>query len=121
MTIAPDTGTSATDRRKLVAVVYADMVGYSRLIGLDDAETLERLRTLRRNLIDRSAAHVAVARKVRVHSGIEIRRDAHVLGITRADDGIDLLDPVSRVHVEERVAELEATTARKGNRCAIRF
>ena len=26
------------DRRKLIAVVYADMVGYSRLIGLDDAE-----------------------------------------------------------------------------------
>ena len=24
------------DRRKLIAVVYADMVGYSRLIGLDD-------------------------------------------------------------------------------------
>ena len=40
------------DRRKLIAVVYADMVGYSRLIGLDDAGTLERLRTLRRNLID---------------------------------------------------------------------
>ena len=32
------------DRRKLIAVVYADMVGYSRLIGLDDAGTLERLR-----------------------------------------------------------------------------
>ena len=28
------------------------MVGYSRLIGLDDAGTLERLRALRRNLID---------------------------------------------------------------------
>ena len=40
------------DRRKLIAVVYADMVGYSRLIGLDDVGTLERLRTLRRNLID---------------------------------------------------------------------
>ena len=26
------------DRRKLVAVLYADMVGYSRLIGLDDRE-----------------------------------------------------------------------------------
>ena len=37
----------APDRRKLVAVVYADMVGYSRLIGLDDAGTLERLRALR--------------------------------------------------------------------------
>ena len=40
------------DRRKLIAVVYADMVGYSRLIGLDDAGTLERLRTLRKVLID---------------------------------------------------------------------
>ena len=40
------------DRRKLIAVVYADMVGYSRLIGLDDAGTIERLRSLRRNVID---------------------------------------------------------------------
>ena len=40
------------DRRKLIAVVYADMVGYSRLIGLDDAGTLHRLRTLRREVID---------------------------------------------------------------------
>ena len=35
-----------------MAVVYADMVGYSRLIGLDDEGTLERLRTLRSTLID---------------------------------------------------------------------
>jgi adenylate cyclase len=40
------------DRRKLVAVMYADMVGYSRLIGLDDAGTLHRVRALRSNLID---------------------------------------------------------------------
>src|SRR6478752_4894929 len=40
------------DRRKLVAVLYADMVGYSRLIGLDDAGTLQRLRFLRATLID---------------------------------------------------------------------
>ena len=38
--------------RKLMAVVYADMVGYSRLIGLDDEGTLERLRALRSTLID---------------------------------------------------------------------
>src|SRR6185436_18290929 len=38
--------------RKLIAVVYADIVGYSRLISLDDAGTLRRLRTLRRALID---------------------------------------------------------------------
>ncbi len=49
---ASDSTKQPPDRRKLVAVVYADMVGYSRLIGLDDAETLERLRDLRRNLID---------------------------------------------------------------------
>ena len=42
------------DRRKLIAVAHVDMVNYSRLIGLDDAGTLERLRTLRRNLIDRA-------------------------------------------------------------------
>ena len=33
-------------------MVYADMVGYCRLIGLDDAGTLDRLRALRRDLID---------------------------------------------------------------------
>jgi adenylate cyclase len=44
------------NRRKLVAVVHADIVGYSRLIGLDDTGTLERLRTLRHDLIDPSIA-----------------------------------------------------------------
>src|SRR5580704_17205158 len=47
-----DPSGKSPDRRKLIAVVYADMVGYSRLIGLDDAGTLDRLRTLRANLID---------------------------------------------------------------------
>ena len=51
-TKAPDPSASPSDRRKLIAVVYADMVGYSRLIGLDDAGTLQRLRALRDNLID---------------------------------------------------------------------
>jgi len=44
-------GTSLGER-KLVAVLYADMVGYSRLIGLDDAGTLARLKRLRADLID---------------------------------------------------------------------
>ena len=51
-TTTPDPAGKPQDRRKLVAVVYADMVGYSRLIGLDDAGTLQRLRALRANLID---------------------------------------------------------------------
>src|SRR5690242_6582777 len=51
-TKAPDPTRSTQDRRRLVAVMYADMVGYSRLIGLDDAGTIERIRRLRREIID---------------------------------------------------------------------
>jgi adenylate cyclase len=50
--IGSDLAGWAAGGRKLIAVVYADMVGYSRLIGLDDAGTLHRLRVLRRALID---------------------------------------------------------------------
>jgi adenylate cyclase len=42
--------------RKLIAVLHADMVSYSRLIGLDDIGTLERLKTLRSTLIDPAIA-----------------------------------------------------------------
>jgi TolB-like protein/class 3 adenylate cyclase/Flp pilus assembly protein TadD len=49
---SPELAGKATGGRRLIAIVYADMVGYSRLIGLDDAGTLRRLRTLRRALID---------------------------------------------------------------------
>ena len=44
--------TASSNRRKLIAVVRMDMAGYSRLIGLDDIGTLERLRALRREVID---------------------------------------------------------------------
>jgi adenylate cyclase len=40
------------DRRRLIALVHMDMVGYSRLMGLDDVGTLRRLQALRRDLID---------------------------------------------------------------------
>jgi adenylate cyclase len=51
VTISDMTG-GLPDPRRLIAVVYADMVGYSRLIGLDDLQTLERLRKLRSSVID---------------------------------------------------------------------
>ena len=38
--------------RKLVAILAADVAGYSRLIGLDEEGTLARLKTLRREVID---------------------------------------------------------------------
>jgi adenylate cyclase len=56
VTKTSDPTSKSADRRKLIAVVHADMVGYSRLIGVDDVGTLERLRMLRRNLINPAIA-----------------------------------------------------------------
>jgi adenylate cyclase len=55
---APDWAGQPPDRRKLIAVVHADVVGYSRLIGLDDSGTLDRMRRLRREVVQPAlAAH----------------------------------------------------------------
>jgi adenylate cyclase len=51
-TKTPDSTGRPSGGRKLTAVLHADVVGYSRLIGLDDVGTLERLGTLRRTVID---------------------------------------------------------------------
>jgi adenylate cyclase len=40
------------DKRRLTVVVYADLAGYSRLIGEDDAGTFARMAELRADLID---------------------------------------------------------------------
>jgi adenylate cyclase len=51
-------------QRKLAAIVAADVVGYSRLMGLDEAATLARLKLLRREIV-----HPAVAR----HGGTVVK------------------------------------------------
>src|SRR5215469_16647398 len=38
--------------RRLAAILAADVAGYSRLMGADEDGTLERLKALRRELID---------------------------------------------------------------------
>ena len=43
-------------QRRLAAILSADVVGYSRLMGIDEAGTLARLRALRRDLIDPNIA-----------------------------------------------------------------
>jgi adenylate cyclase len=43
--------------RRLAAILAADVVGYSRLMGADEEGTLERLKTLRHELIDRKIAN----------------------------------------------------------------
>jgi adenylate cyclase len=45
-----------SETRKLVAVLVADVVGYSRLDGADEDRSLARLRALRSHLIDPTIA-----------------------------------------------------------------
>jgi class 3 adenylate cyclase len=54
-----------TETRKLVAILAADVVGYSRLTSVDEDRTLARLRALRSDLIDPTIA---------VHMGRVIKR-----------------------------------------------
>ena len=42
--------------RRLAAIFAADVVGYSRLVGLDEEGTIERFQAHRRELIDRKIA-----------------------------------------------------------------
>jgi adenylate cyclase len=54
-----------SENRKLAAILAADVVGYSRLAGVDEERTLARLRALRSDLIDPTIA---------VHNGRVIKR-----------------------------------------------
>ena len=45
-----------TESRKLVAILAADVAGYSKLAGADEERTLARLRALRSDLIDPTIA-----------------------------------------------------------------
>lgn len=41
------------DTRRLAAILAADVVGYSRLVGADEEATVSRLRTVRREVSSR--------------------------------------------------------------------
>src|SRR5271155_4244241 len=45
-----------SETRKLAAILVADVVGFSRLAGIDEDRTLARLRWLRGDLIDPAVA-----------------------------------------------------------------
>ena len=50
--IAKSRGDVMAETRKIAAILVADVVGYSRLAGLDEEGTLAQLRSLRSDLID---------------------------------------------------------------------
>ena len=64
-----------TETRKLAAILVADIVGYSRLAGVDEERTLARLRALRSDLIDPTIAlhHGRIVKRTGDGSIIEFR------------------------------------------------
>jgi class 3 adenylate cyclase len=65
-----------SETRKLVAILVADVVGYSRLAGADEDRTLSRLRGLRSDLIDPAIAahHGRIVKQTGDGSIVESRR-----------------------------------------------
>src|SRR3954465_6036306 len=63
------------ETRKIAAILVADIVGYSRLVGADEDRTLSRLRGLRSDLIDPTAAahHGRIVKRMGDGSLVEFR------------------------------------------------
>jgi adenylate cyclase len=75
------------ETRKIAAILVADVVGYSRLAGVDEEGTLARLRALRSDLIDPAVAthHGRVVKRTGDGSLIEFRS---VVGAVRCAIGL---------------------------------
>jgi adenylate cyclase len=82
-----------SETRKLVAILVADIVGYSRLAGTDEDRILARLRTLQSDLIDPTIA---------LHHGRIIKRtgDGSVIEFRSVVDAVNCAIEVQRAMVE---------------------
>ena len=69
-----------SEKRKLAAILAADVVGYSRLATADEDRTLARLRALRSDLIDPTIA-VHNGRVIKHGTPDQIEGDAEVQAI----------------------------------------
>jgi adenylate cyclase len=58
-------GRAMPNKRKIASILVADVVGDSRLAGVDEESTLARLRVLRSDLIDPAIA---------AHRGLVVKR-----------------------------------------------
>ena len=76
-------------QRRLAAIMSADVVGYSRLMGLDEAGTLSRLNALRRELI---------APAIAAHSGriVKLMGDGALVEFASAVDAVTCAIEIQR-------------------------
>lgn len=73
--------------RKLAAVLAADVVGYSRLMGEDEAGTLARLKEHRRELIDPTTVAIVMRDVVKGMSPELVARIAEGLRLAGLPEG----------------------------------
>jgi len=85
-----------TESRKLAAILAADVVGYSRLAGMDEDRTLARLRALRSDVIDPTVA---------VHNGRVVKRtgDGSLIEFRSVVDAVRCAIEVQNSMVERNV------------------
>ena len=83
-------------QRRLAAILSADVVGYSRLMGSDEAGTLARLKAMRRNLVGPLIA---------AHSGrtVKLMGDGALVEFASAVDAVTCAIEIQK-HVRERNA-----------------
>jgi adenylate cyclase len=76
-------------QRRLAAILSADVVGYSRLMGVDETGTLSRLNALRRQLIDPTIA---------AHSGriVKLMGDGALIEFASAVDAVTCAIEIQR-------------------------
>ena len=84
-------------QRRLAAILSADVVGYSRLMGIDEAGTLSRLNALRRELIDPLIA---------AHSGriVKLMGDGALVEFASAVDAV-----TCAIEIQRRLREHDAS------------
>src|SRR4029079_3557769 len=100
-------------QRRLAAILSADVVGYSRLMGLDEAKTLSRLNALRRMVFQKSSIS-----KVR-QFGVDGRKTLFLLLLLFAIPADDCSAQTPPPPVDEHVFERVPPTVVK--RLATRF
>jgi adenylate cyclase len=92
-------------QRRLAAIMSADVVGYSRLMGTDEAGTLSRLNTLRRELIDPAIA---------AHSGriVKLMGDGALVEFASAVDAVTCAIEIQRQLRDHDAGRTEADPIR---------
>ena len=89
-------------QRRLAAILSADVVGYSRLMGIDEAGTLARLNALRREVIDPTIA---------AHSGriVKLMGDGALVEFASAVDAV-----ICAIEIQRQICERD-TGKSEGN------